>query len=554
MAKDYYSPWGFAGIALIGLLITVLQGCGQGESNVDAGNRDGVLHFGNGTEPQTLDPHVMSGMPEVNVARALFEGLVVRNPETLEMEPGVAQRWDISADGKVLTFYLNPEARWSNGDRVTAEDFAWSLRRSLHPDLGNQLAYTLFPIAGAQAFAKGELADPDALGIRVLDEQTLQITLANPNPYFLGTLSTYPSFPVHRATVEAHGKSTDRFTPWTRVENFVGNGPFTLTEWQLNRRLVVSKSDTYWDADKVALNAVVFHPIENAVSEEKMFRAGQLHYTTSVPLNKIPAYRDLADSPYRQEPWQGSYFLQFNVNRPPVNDQRVRMALAMAVDREKLVSTVLGGTELASSTLVPAATPDYSSPQVQHYDPDRARALLAEAGYPGGEGWPGLEYLFNTSENHRRIAIALQQLWKDELNIEITLANQEWKVFLDTTSEKNYALSRRGWIAGDLNPASFLNIFTSESGTNDTGFSNPRYDEIMLELAPETPDPEVRRALMQEAEAIVLRSAAAIPLYTYNSKHLVQPSVRGAPSNVLDLLNLKDVSLDPDAPAWKNGR
>ena len=535
-------------------MITTLVACGRGESNVAAGNRDGVLHFGNGTEPQTIDPHVMSGMPEVNIARALYEGLVVRNPHTLEMEPGVAERWEVSSDGKIMSFYLNPRARWSNGDPVTAEDFAWSLRRSLHPVLGNQLAYTLFPISGAQAYAKGDLTDPDELGIRVLDDLTLQITLEHPDPYFLGTLGTYTALPVHRATVEAHGKFTDRFTPWTRVGNFVGNGPFTLTEWQLNRRLVVTKSRTYWNADKVALNAVVFHPVENAVAEEKMFRAGQLHYTNQVPLNKIPAYLDMTDSPYRQAPWQGSYFLQFNVNRSPVDDRRVRMALALAVDREKLVATVLQGTELASFSLVPVGTPDYTSPAVQYYNPDQARALLAEAGYPQGQGWPGLEYLFNTSENHRRIAIALQQMWKEELNIDISLLNQEWKVYLDTTSEKNYQLARRGWIASDLNPATFLDMFTSESGTNDTGFSNPRYDEIMLERVPETPKAAARVALMQEAEAIVLQEAAIIPLYTYNSKHLVQPSVKGAPTNVLDLLNLKDVSLDPDEPVWKNGQ
>lgn len=535
------------------LIIAALVACSRGESNVVAGNRDGVLHFGNGTEPQTIDPHVMSGSPEVNIARALYEGLVVRNPQTLEMEPGVAERWEVSDDGRIMTFYLNPRARWSNGDPVTAEDFAWSLRRSLHPDLGNQLAYSLFPIVGAQAYAKGALADPDTLGIRVLDHLTLQITLEHPDPYFLGTLGTYTALPVHRPTVEAHGRFTDRFTPWTRVGNFVGNGPFTLTEWQLNRRLVVTKSKTYWNADNVALNAVVFHPIENAVGEEKMFRAGQLHYTSQVPLSKIPAYLDMADSPYRQAPWQGSYFLQFNVNRSPVDDRRVRMALALAVDREKLVATVLQGTELASFSLVPAGTPDYTSPEIQHYNPDQARALLAEAGYPQGQGWPGLEYLFNTSENHRKVAIALQQMWKDELNIDISLLNQEWKVYLDTTSEKNYQLSRRGWIASDLSPATFLDMFTSESGTNDTGFSNARYDEIMLKLAPESPKAADRLALMQEAEAIVLEAAAVIPLYTYNSKHLVQPGVKGVPTNVLDLLNLKDVSLDPDAPAWKNG-
>ena len=542
----------FLHIATAGLMITALLACSQGESNVASGNRDGVLHFGNFSEPQSIDPHVMSGSPEVNIANSLYEGLVVRNPATLEMDPGVAERWDISDDGKVMTFYLNPEARWSNGDPVTAEDFAWSLRRSLHPDMGNQLAYVLFPIVGAEAFSKGELADADMLGVRALDPRTLQITLEHPDPYFLGILGVYPSYPVHRATVEAHGKFTDRFTRWTRVENFVGNGPFTLAQWKINRRLVVNKSETYWDADTVALNRVVYHPVDKEVSEERMFRAGQLHYTSQVPINKIPVYQRMSDSPYRQAPWQGSYYLQFNIHVHPVNDQRVRKALAMAIDREKLVKTVLLGTELANSALVPAGTPNYTSPDILRYDPEAARVLLAEAGYPDGQGWPGLEYLYNTSENHRRIAIALQQMWKDELNIDISLINQEWKVYLDTVTQKDYTMSRRGWIASDLNPAAFLSSFTSENGNNDTGFANTRYDEIMLKRAPETADRAERLALMQEAEAILLQSGAVIPLYTYNSKHLIQPSVKGAPSNVLDIVRFKNISLDPNVPVWSN--
>jgi len=538
------------GIAIAAPLTLVLLACSQGESNVVAGNRDGVLHFGNGTEPQTIDPHVMSGMPEVTIGRSLYEGLVTLNPFTMEMEPGVAERWDVSDDGKVMTFHLNPRARWSNGDPVTAEDFAWSLRRSLHPDMGNAVAYQLFSIAGAEAFSKGELADTERLGVTVLDPHTLQITLQNPDPYLLGALGTYPAYPVHRATVESHGKFTDRFTLWTRVENFVGNGPFTLAEWTLNRRLVVTKSETYWDADRVALNAIEFHPIENATAEEKMFRAGQLHYTSAVPINKIPAYQKMNDSPYHQAPWQSAYYLQFNINRVPVNDLRVRKALAMVIDREKLVATVLKGTELANSALIPSQTPDYTSPDILHYNPEQARALLAAAGYPDGRGWPGMEYLYNTSENHRKIAVALQQIWKEELNIEISLFNQDWKVYLDTTRQKNYTLSRAGWIAGSLNPAAFLDLFTSESGSNNTNFSNARYDEIVLKLAPESADQTARLALMQEAEAILLRAVPIIPLYTYNSKHLVQPSVKGAPTNVLDVLNFKYISLDPNAPVW----
>ena len=534
------------------LLVPTLGACGSGESNVAKGNRTATIHYGNGTEPQSLDPHVMSGIPEVNIARALFEGLVTWDPRTLQMVPVAAESWDISDNGKVLTFYLNPNARWSNGDPVTAEDFVWSLRRSLHPDMGNQLAYTLFNIVGAQDFATGRNRDPESLGIDAPGKLTLRITLNNPDPYFLGTMGTYPTYPVHRPTVEAHGKATDRFSPWTRVENFVGNGPFTLSEWKLNRRLVATRSETYWDAKKVKLNAVVFHPVESGAAEEKMFRAGQLHFTAQVPLSKIPGYLSMTDSPYQQTNWQGSYFLQLNTRQPPLDDPKVRKALALATDRERITDKVLLKTEVANSVIVPAGTPGYNSPDSMRYDPVQARALMAEAGYPDGKDWPGMEFIFNTSENHRKIAVALQQIWKDELGITITLANQEWKVYLDTINQHDYTLSRMGWIASSLDPAVFLDIFTSESGINRTGFSNERYDEIMLELAPAAADPAKRNDLMREAETLLLEAVPIIPLYTYNSKHLVQPSVEGAPPNVLDIQNFKFIKLNPDTPVWKD--
>jgi oligopeptide transport system substrate-binding protein len=536
--------------AILGCTLLVLTACGTSESNVAAGNRDGILHIGNGTEPQSIDPHVMSGSPEVLIARTLYEGLVRRNPWTLAIEPGVAQRWEASEDGKAYTFYLNPDARWSNGDPVTAVDFDWSLRRSLHPKMGNQLAYTLFPIRGARDYANGQETDPAKLGIEVLDAHTLRIHLENPDPFFLPLMATYPTYPVHRATVEAHGKATDRFTKWTRVGNFVGNGPFTLAEWQLNRRLAVTRNGHYWDADRIGLNGVIFHPIENASAEEKMFRSGQLHYTATVPLARIPWYQQFPDNPYQQAEWQGTYFLMFNTTRSPFDDARVRMALAMAIDRAALVNKVLGGTEKVTTALVPPHTPGYDSPDIFRYDPAEARRLLAAAGYPDGRDWPPVEYIFNTSENHRKLAVAIQQMWKDELNIRVTLANQEWKVYLDSVDEKNYDIARMGWIASDLDPATFLLIQTTDSGINRTGWSNTRYDEIMNELAPSTADPGARSALMHEAETILMNAMPLIPLYTYNSKHLVQPSVQGAPTNVLDILDFTYISLDPDIPVW----
>lgn len=405
-----------------------LAACGSGESNVVQGNRAGILHFGNGTEPQGLDPHVVTGIPEMNIVNALFEGLAVKNPYTLEPEPGVAQSWDISADGLTITFHLNPEAKWSNGDPITAEDFVWSWRRALNPAMGNQYAYMLYPLVNAEAFATGKLDDFAAVGVAALDEHTLQVRLNAPTPYFIQLMDHHSTFPVHRPTIEKHGKSTDRFTRWTRVENIVGNGAFRLKDWQLNRRLVVEKSDTYWDSDRVQLNGIVYYPTENSSSEERMFRVGQLHYTQTIPLDKIPVYRAKKDSPYVNAPYIGTYYYLLNINKPPLDDVRVRQALAMTVDRDRLTSTVLHGSNVPAYSITPPGTLGYQPPTLFGYDVEKARQLLAEAGYPNGEGWPGLELTYNTSEAHLKIAVALQQMWKDALNIDVTLANQEWKV------------------------------------------------------------------------------------------------------------------------------
>ena len=230
---------------LLALAITVLlSACSGGESNVVQGNREGILHFGNGTEPQGLDPHVVTGLPESHIVRALFEGLAVKNPYTLEPEPGVAQRWDISEDGRTITFHLNPQARWSNGDLMTAEDYVWSWQRALNPAMGNQYAYMLYPLENAEAFATGKLADFDAVGVKALDKHTLQVRLNAPTPYFIQLMDHYSTFAVHRPTIEKFGAASDRFTPWTRVENIVGNGAFRLQEWKLNRRITIEKSPT----------------------------------------------------------------------------------------------------------------------------------------------------------------------------------------------------------------------------------------------------------------------------------------------------------------------
>lgn len=532
---------------LLPVIITfALHACGSGESNVVQGNRAGILHAGNGTEPQGLDPHVVTGIPESNIVSALFEGLTVKNPYTLESEPGVAQSWDISEDGLTITFHLNPEARWSNGDPMTAEDYVWSWQRALNPAMGNQYAYMLYPVKNAEAFATGTLDDFTQVGVKALDEHTLQVRLNAPTPYFIQLMNHHSTYAVHRATIEKFGKSTDRFTPWTRVENIVSNGPFRLKKWQLNRRISVEKSDTYWDRDRVQLNGIEFYPAENISSEERMFRVGQLHYSYTIPLDKIPVYRAMENSPYVNAPYLGTYFYLLNTNKPPLDDVRVRQALSLAVDRERLNNTVLHGTNIPAYGITPPGTLGYQPPKVFDYDVVKARRLLAEAGYPDGAGWPGLELMYNTSESHQKIAVALQQMWKDALNINVTLANQEWKVYLDSVDQMNFQMARRGWIGDYVDPNNFLDLFLCDGGNNNTGFCDPVYDDLVQRQAPRAKTREARYAIFDEAERRLMEQMPIIPIYTYTSNHLIHPSVHGMPPNLMDYVNYKYLSLDSD--------
>ncbi len=526
------------------VFFSTLVACGGGESNVSSGNREGILHYGNGSEPQGLDPHVVTGVPENHLIRALFEGLAVKNPYTLEPEPGVAESWDFSEDGRIITFHLNPRAKWSNGDPMTAQDYVWSWQRALNPAMGNLYAYMLFPVKNAKAYATGDLADPEQLGVKALDKLTLQVTLNEPTPYFIQLMDHYSTFAVHRPTIEKFGKSTDRFTKWTRVENMVSNGAFKLSQWRLNRRIVMEKSTTYWDADKVKLNGIVFYPTENIVSEERMFRAGQLHYTQVIPLEKIPVYQAMENTPYVQAPYLGTYFFLINTKVPPVDDVRVRQALSMAVDRDTLAATVMQKSVYPAYSITPPGALGYKPPKVFGYDLEKARALLAEAGYPNGEGWPGLEITYNTSESHRKIAVALQQMWKEALDIEVTIANQEWKVYLDSVTQMNFQVARRGWIGDYVDPNNFLDLYLTGGGNNNTGFADPHYDDLILRKAPQAKSREERFAIFTEAETMLMKEMPIIPVYTYTSKHLINPSVRGVPSNLMDSINFKYVWLD----------
>ena len=521
-----------------------LTGCGSSETNVVAGNKSGTLYWGNGTEPQSLDPQIATGVPEHHVISAVMEGLVLKDRKTLEPRPGVAKTWDISNDGRVYTFYLRENAKWSNGDAHTVHDYVWSWWRALQTTLGNQYAYMLFPIKNAKRYYDGETSDFSDVGVKAIDNRTLQVTLTNPTPYFLQLLDHYSLFPVHQATIEKFGRADERGTRWSYEGNLVGNGPYKLEEWKINRHITVTKNPYYWDEANVSINSIVFKPVDNAVTEERMFRAGALHVTSSIPADKIAIYQEKSAPELKITPYLGTYFYRLNINTPQLQDKRVRRALGMAIDRKQLVDNITKGGQIPAYTMTPPGTMGYFPESTLNFDPEAAKRLLAEAGYPNGEGFPPIEILYNTNEGHRKIAVALQEMWKNYLNIDIKLLNQEWKVYLATESAGDYQISRGGWIGDYVDPNNFLDMFLCNGGNNRTGWCNEEYDRLILEVAPSQSSHEQRLKIFQQAETMLLEDMPIIPVYTYTSIKLLHPSVRNFDDNILNQAMYKDLYLD----------
>lgn len=522
------------GLGLVMCFCLLALSCNRRDSAAVDGERDQILLIGNGAEPSDLDPQTITGIPERNIVDALFEGLVRADPRDLHPLPGVAQSWDISADGLVYTFHLRPDAKWSNGDALTAQDFYESFQRILTPSLASENADQLYYVAGAEAYNKGRLMEFSRVGFKVVDPLTLQMTLNNPTPFILSLMSGRSWYPVPISVVKRYGDLTQKGTPWTKLGNLVGNGPFVLQDWRPEQYVLVRKSPTYWNREHVKLNGIKFIPIEEPNAEEAAFRTGELHKTETIPIDRISEYRRVHSELLRLAPYSGVYFYSINVNRPPFNDVRVRQALALAVDREALVRDVTRAGEKPAFNFTPDGVGGYVCQTHIKYDPAAARRLLAAAGYPDGRGFPKVTLLYNTMESHRTIAEALQQIWKRTLNIDVGLYNQEWKVYLDSMHLQNYQICRAGLIIDPSDPSLFLRTFATGYGFNDTGWSNPEYDRLLAEAA-RMRDNHARFAAYQKMEAILLHDMPIIPLYFYNQHYLLQTNVQDWSDNLMEV-------------------
>ena len=416
--------------------------------------------------------------------------------------------------------------------------------RILTPALGAEYAYFLYLLRGAEAFHKGRTTDFATVGVRAVDERTLVVSLAYPAPYFLQILLNSPWRPVHTRSIAAQGGITDRGTKWTLPGALVSSGPFVLKEWSINRRVVVEKSPTYWDQANVRLTAVHFYPTDNIDAEERAFRTGQLHVTWALPLSKVlPLEREKSPS-LRIDPLLETYFLRLNVRRPPLDDVRIRRALALSIDRETLASRILPGGRRAAATFIPPLLVGYIPPERRAHDPEEARRLLAEAGHPRGAGLPPIELLYNNSDILRLVSEAVQQMWHRELGLEIRLVNQERKTVFASRRAGDYQAVLGSWTADYLDATTFLDMWRSDSGNNQTGWSDPAFDAL-CDRANTLVDPVARAAVLAEAERRVLDAAAVVPVYFNTHVYLLHPAVKGWQPTPMDHTDYRSVFLQP---------
>lgn len=487
---------------LLAASLLFMSSCTSRPTDVD-------LIFINGAEPQSLDPTIVTGQIEGRLCNALFEGLTTRN-KFGEVVPGMAESWEANPDTTRFTFHLRENARWSNGDPVTAHDFVKSWKRTLSPELASEYAYIMFFIQGAENYNQNKDVDFSTVGVTAVDDKTLEVKLRAPTPFFPSLTSFVTYYPVHIATIEKYD------TGWVKPENIVNNGAYLLHDWKINDRVEFSKNPYYWNADTVRLNRIDALAVSNAGTAFNLYATGQADLILDKGLIPQTLLTELKKRPdFHSYTYLGSYFYRINTTRPPFDQPLVRKALVAAVDRERITRKITKAGELPATAFTPEGIPGYTPPQGISFDPAQAKAWLAKAGFPDGKGFPRFHILYNKSELNEKIALEIQDMWKKNLGIQCELKNQEWASYLESMSKLDYDISRSSWVGDYVDPNTFLDCFISGGGNNRTGWSNAEYDALITAAGKET-DPTSRMEIFQQAEKILVRDEVPIiPLYYY---------------------------------------
>ena len=505
-----------------------LSGCGRHEPPAD-------LVILNGAEPQSLDPALLTGQADMRVESGIFEGLTQFDPKTGGGIPGLADHWEISPDGCTYTFHLRTNLLWSTGEPITADDVVYSWIRALNPVTASEYAGSLFFLKNAEDFTDGKIKNPSQVGVHAPNPLTVSVELNHPTPFFPDICAMPVAGVVPRQTIEKYG---DR---WLMARPLPVSGAYELVYWRLNDKVRLRKNPRYWNAANTQSDLIDILPVGSANAALSLYERGEADIVWDAAL--IPA--GLLDVLLKRPDFHtftclDTYFFRFNVTRKPFDDSRVRQALALAVDKERIVKKITQGGEQPASHLVPDGTAHYTPPAGLGYDPARARKLLAEAGYPGGRGFPRFQYLFNASAGggskiHEKIAVELQQMWRDELGIPMDLRQVEWSAYLNALTQLDYDAARSGWVADYNDAYTFLGLFTSNDGNNRTGWKNAQYDDL-IRRASQEPEVKEREKLFQQAETILVRDEVPIvPIYFYvGISYYDTNKIQGIYPNVLD--------------------
>jgi oligopeptide transport system substrate-binding protein len=502
-----------------------------------------VLNYNLGLDPKSLDPAKSTSIEEFRVECACFEGLATFGKGDVP-QPGTAEKWQISPDGKTYTFYLRKNAKWSNGDPVTARDFEYAWKRLLNPDTASPNANTLFYLKNAEDYNNGKIKDADQVGVKAKDDYTLVVTLNAPCSYFLGLTINPALYPVHRKTLE---EGPDKWAG--NPETYIGNGPFKMTNWTHHEKLEFAPNPYYWNKSRVKLQKLVFYPIEEQSTALTMFDTGQIDISDELPLPEIP--RLTAAGLVKYSASIGTYYYMLNTKKAPLNDPRVRKALALAIDRSQIVKYITKAGEKPALGFVPYGIPD-ANPKAVFREAggscfadngvDQAKKLLAEAGFTDIKKFPTIEILYNTSETHKQIAEVIQQMWHDKLGINTTLVNQESKVFLQSRSGGNFQIARSSWIGDYVDPMTFLDIWATGNGNNFTGWTNAQYDKF-IDTAKTTLNTKVRYQAMHDAEKLLMNEMPIIPIYFYTRPYIIKPWVKGVLYSSVGLVDFSGVTI-----------
>ncbi|WP_366348927.1 peptide ABC transporter substrate-binding protein [Paenibacillus amylolyticus] len=529
---------------------TVLAACGsknEGTGNTDTGSanegnglaKDQILKINLSAEPPTLDPAQAKDSQTNTVLKFLYEGLVRIDADGKE-QAGVAKDWTISEDGLKYVFNLNPEAKWSNGDAITAEDFVRSWERALKPETASPYAYQLYYIKGAEGYnlSKDEtykgtkVTDFSQVGVKATDEHTLEVTLENPTPYFLGLTAFYTYYPVH-----ASADTNDKF--FTDYKNMIVNGPFVMDQYSKGQKIVVKKNDGYHAAADIKLAQIDMSLTNSSASELQAYKSGQLDYTGApngeIPSDQIPSVKAELPDEFKATGIASTYYYQFNVNEAPFNNVKIRKAFAMAIQRQLIVDKVTQGGQIPAFGFVPPGIRGENGEfRDEHKDDyftenvEEAKALLAEG--MKEEGYttlPAVTLIYNTSDGHAKIALAVADMWKQNLGVDVKTENQEWGVFLENRQNQNFQVARAGWSADYNDPYNFLEMWTTGNTNNDSKFSNEQYDKDVKETV-KSADPATRMAAFADAEKILIQDEMGVmPIYYYTNVSLTKPYLKG---------------------------